>query len=211
MKFLSFKHINSRVVSATILCAFVFISCEKDEQLTIPSERNSYQSESINDNPYTIPVEDALDNLSEFMEAFYDNNESRSINSYDIKHICTINYKDFTDTYARSDNEVDCDNLLYIASLPNNNGYAVLAADRRIPTKVIGISDQLGDTSRVPDIKPATPGILDAILNNNKRPIFKGYPTEGPGFVTKTFNEIEELLSIQILLICIMILKMIHL
>lgn len=87
----------------------------------------------------------------------------------------------------------------------------MLAADRRIPTKVIGISDQLGDTSRVPDIKPATPGILDAILNNNKRPIFKGYPTEGPGFVTKTFNEIEELLSIQILLICIMILKMIHL
>lgn len=181
MKFLSFKHLNSRVVSATIFCAFVFTSCEKDEQLTIPSERDSYQSESINDNPYTIPVEDALTNLNDFLSSFSDENCSRSNKNRIVKNIFSLEYKDCLPPQSRSEmDSLNCDKLVYIANFENDKGYAVLAADNRISTPVIALTD-IGGICPDFDPKPKNPWEWDSEEN---RPIFAGYPRTGPGIFT---------------------------
>lgn len=75
-----------------------------------------------------------------------------------------------------SPEDLDCENLLYIANFAKGEGYAILAADSRIEEKVIAVVDngQLSDMTLY--------RILE--LSREKRPILKDYPTTGPGFFT---------------------------
>lgn len=91
-----------------------------------------------------------------------------------VKEVFTVKYQTIA-TRASIPNKLDCENLLYIANFENNQGFAVLAADDRIKDEVLAITQH----GALPDSS-----IYLAMQQfASQRPIIKGYPTTGPGFV----------------------------
>ncbi len=86
--------------------------------------------------------------------------------------------------------------LLYVANFENQQGFALLAADKRVETPVIGVSEQ-GEISEDAIAR------YEATYGN--RPLYKGFPLDGPGFFTDTVpGGGTETLSIQTLSISIL-------
>lgn len=121
-------------------------------------------------NIHTIPVDSAVAFLNAFLESDV---QSRGEEQRTVSSVQTLKYSLVS---SRSDT-TDCENLLYVANFAGNKGYAFLAGDDRIPTRVIAVTD----TGTLSDRK------LADITNkyfSNQRPIVEGYPLTGKGFFT---------------------------
>lgn len=124
-------------------------------------------------NPYRISEEEALANLDAFFAANSGGNTRTSASAPRVKNLIGIrNYDEATRGEAE-----DTTTLLYVANFENQQGFALLAADKRVDTPVIGVSEQ-GEISE------------DAIARYEatygQRQLYKGFPLDGPGFFTDT-------------------------
>lgn len=124
-------------------------------------------------NPYRISEEEALANLDAFFAANSGGNTRTSASAPRVKNLIGIRNHDKA---TRGEAE-DTTTLLYVANFENQQGFALLAADKRVETPVIGVSEQ-GEISE------------DAIARyeatSGNRPLYKGFPLDGPGFFTDT-------------------------
>lgn len=123
---------------------------------------------------HNIPLSDALATLSDFLR---DENQSRAGNPRVIGNTITIKYNE---KRSRSANDsVDCDNLVYIVNFENNAGYAVLAADNRIPEPILVLTD-----SGNYEVRPEYPMFTKSDLDTMSISPITGYPMYCPGFFT---------------------------
>lgn len=165
------KHLIPKM-SALLLATNCIFSCSDESDII--STPSSHASKPIVSS-FEIPIDSALANLYDFM-LDADALESRANPLRKVVDVTTVT---IPRAFSRDESEdVNCENLLYIANFEDGQGYAILAADKRISEKVIAITDQ---------------GSLNANqLNDNSeyqteesdRPFYEGYPTTGPGFFT---------------------------
>lgn len=122
-------------IFCTLMVALLVISCQQEMELC--SEPNLW-NETPTENVYAISVDSALANLEEFM-AEADGHETRSVKARTVSSITPIKYNS---TITRAVNEnLEYENLLYVANFENEQGYAILAGDTRIEEEVIAIAD----------------------------------------------------------------------
>lgn len=124
-------------------------------------------------NPYRISEEEALASLDAFFAANSGENTRTSAPAPRVKKLIGIRNHDKA---TRGEAE-DTTTLLYVANFENQQGFALLAADKRVETPVIGVSEQ-GEISEDAIAR------YEATYGN--RPIYKGFPLDGPGFFTDT-------------------------
>lgn len=159
---------KKRICSLLITAMALFTSCQDD--IAVTNEEPGYSN--ITENQYSISEESALAYLADFLAD--SEPDSRSGKRISVKSIKPIKYNRVA-SRTQQDN-VDCENLLYVANFENNQGYAILAGDERISDKIIAVADT---------------GNLDnneiiAVLDEERaqRYIYKNYPLTGPGFFT---------------------------
>ena len=106
------------LLSAVLAVSFLTLtSCEKDEQFDVPDISERGLSETLMANPYNIPVEDALENLRDFMADFSETGESRSGDGRVVSDVIPVRFKDCFGAQSRSEfDDIECDKLLYIAN-----------------------------------------------------------------------------------------------
>ena len=146
------------------------ISCQNEQK-----EIFGYNScnETPSKNVYAISIDNALANLEAFM-AETDVPATRSVVPRTVSSVIPIKYNSPI-TRSASQN-LECENLLYVANFEEEQGYAILAGDLRIEDKVIAIIDE-------GNISDAT--VYTAVqLANEERFIVDGYPITGDGFFT---------------------------
>ena len=159
---------KAQLLAIFALCLFSFSSCNDKEILPSPP------SAEVKTNSHTIPLNQALASLKSFMNESTGNETRATTDNRRVKEVFTIKYQTIA-TRASIPNKLDCENLLYIANFENNQGFAVLAADDRIKDEVLAITQH----GALPDSS-----IYLAMQQfASQRPIIKGYPTTGPGFV----------------------------
>lgn len=138
-----------------LIIAQLVMSCQ--DVLKLDREAN-LGNETSSENKYVISADDALAYLESFM-AEAENFTTKSLTSRNVSSITPINYSALT---RASQDNLSCDNLLYIANFEQDQGYAILAGDTRIGEKVIAIADdgqlseatvysaiELADTERI--------------------------------------------------------------
>lgn len=159
---------KAQLLAIFALCLFSFSSCNDKEVLPSPP------SAEVKTNSHTIPLNQALASLKSFMNESTGNETRATKDNRRVKEVFTVKYQTIA-TRASIPNKLDCENLLYIANFENNQGFAVLAADDRIKDEVLAITQH----GALPDSS-----IYLAMQQfASQRPIIKGYPTTGPGFV----------------------------
>lgn len=176
-----------------LIIAQLVMSCQ--DVLKLDREAN-LGNETSSENKYVISADDALAYLESFM-AEAENFTTKSLTSRNVSSITPINYSALT---RASQDNLSCDNLLYIANFEQDQGYAILAGDTRIGEKVIAIADdgQLSEAT-----------VYSAIeLADTERIILEDYPATGAGFFTSPETE-SELLLTRIRFLFMMKLKMI--
>ena len=122
----------------------------------------------------TIPVEEALENLQKFLSS--STRERIGSASFPAQPLpCVVQVVRNPTVLIEKDEDgkeskIAYDSLFYVANY-SNGGAAILSADRRIGTEVLAVLDK---------------GSLDVPANyvpfSTTRPIYKDYPTTGPGF-----------------------------
>ncbi len=85
-------------------------------------------------NSHTIPVNQALENLNRFLES-ENNFKTKLSTDYSIAVIPSS-------CIGTKSTESYCDSLLYIINFSDDNGYAVLAADDRISSNIIAVTEK---------------------------------------------------------------------
>lgn len=119
-------------LSAIVLCCILNACTDKSEDFIPSSLVNNTQNEYITNSPKVELAEALLwaDNLFDIM-GVKNTRSGRFVESVDI----------YNSEKTRSGNSFLPDTLLYLVNYSNNEGFALLGADRRIPT-VYAISDQ---------------------------------------------------------------------
>lgn len=157
-------------ILSVLMVTLSVISCQKEQEL---SPELNLCNETPTENVYAISVDCALANLEAFMDE-RDDHETRSVKARTVSSITPIKYNS---TITRSVNEnLECENLLYVANFEDEQGYAILAGDTRIEEEVIAIADDghLSDATVYTAME----------LANAERIIIDDYPTTGAGFFT---------------------------
>ena len=151
-----------------ISVALLLLSCNETNVL---NERCDSQS-GEGQNSHSIPVDSALSYLYSFM----DEGEiiSRGFENKKVSSVMPIKYG-VIKSRSTEPEVTDCDNLVYVVNFENNAGYAILAADDRVGSNVISITDH----GVLSDYTVYT--ALDLV--NQERVILEGYPTTGEGFL----------------------------
>lgn len=152
-----------------IFCLFLSLcSCEDEVNLSVDSSMTST-------NPHAISMEQALASLQDFMAAPSAGSTRAAKDDRRIGDVYAVEYKQNILTRSSHVLNPDVENLVYIANFEDNQGFAILAADDRIETGVIAVTDS-GSLKRkhVDDAYIA--------LTLDQRPLFKNYPLAGPGF-----------------------------
>lgn len=154
-----------------MLSVSLLTSCQDndDPQTLVDSEAMaSYESGS----KYAITPDSALAYLDEYLEA--SETSSRGLSERKVSSIAPVGCRT---AMSRSDGSViDCENLVYVANFEEMQGYAILAADKRISDKVIAVTDQ-GSLSSMTFCYALE-------LVDSEKPVCQDYPTTGPGFFT---------------------------
>ncbi len=152
------------------LCAILLASCQDNNILQSPTDSPDIES-TKNRSQYAITPDSALAYLDAFMNTTP--SLSRSGAKKTVSSISPIRYKNS----SRSNyDDLDCENLVYVANFDDEQGYAILAADTRIDEKVIAVTDE-------GSLDDAT--VYSAMeLANSERAILEEYPISGPGFFT---------------------------
>lgn len=159
------------IIAALVMAGCCLTGCVSNQDMPpAPVVETNTDSDT---NPYRISEEEALANLDAFFAANSGGNTRTSASAPRVKNLIGIRNHDKA---TRGEAE-DTTTLLYVANFENQQGFALLAADKRIDTPVIGVSEQ-GEISE------------DAIARYEatygKRPLYKGFPLDGPGFFTDT-------------------------
>ena len=116
-----------------------------------------------------VPLEEALQHLNGFLSAV--EKPTRSSATRRIESVKVVRSKDFV-TRSIASGVANADSLIYVVNFEDNQGFAYLAADDRISTPVIYVADD-GNTPM-----NGFPPII------RTRPIYEGYPLNGPGIFT---------------------------
>lgn len=125
-------------------------------------------------NPYHIPVEDALKNLDAFFAANARGKTRAADKAPKVKDVFGIQA---AGTGTRSDVE-GAGPLLYIANFDEEQGFAILSADERIGSLVLGVSEQGKISSNTQRYDQLT----------GERLLFKDFPLTGPGWTADTLS-----------------------
>lgn len=159
------------IIAALVMAGCCLTGCVSNQDM--PPAPVAETNTDNGTNPYRISEEEALANLDAFFAANSGGNTRTSASAPRVKNLIGIRNHD---KVTRGEAE-DTTTLLYVANFENQQGFALLAADKRIDTPVIGVSEQ-GEISE------------DAIARYEatygKRPLYKGFPLDGPGFFTDT-------------------------
>lgn len=116
------KHVLPIIIGVLFFC-----SCSKEFE-------NTQEINTIKEEGYTIPIEEALSSLENFLVERGIVNTKSGLNDY-IDNYFPVSV---TGTKATSDR----DNVLYAVNFRNESGYALLAADIRIKEDILAIVDQ---------------------------------------------------------------------
>ena len=110
------------VIFITVL-SFLY-ACVNEDNNPSPDNEPDFKAQS-----YTIPLQDALDDLEEILNAINEDGtatrtirEKRTIKDIDV--VCS-------NSYSHSTRSSQIDSLLYIVNFDNDKGYALLEADKR--------------------------------------------------------------------------------
>jgi Peptidase C10 family. len=155
-------------ILGSLMVALSVISCQEDLEL---NSESGLSNETPTENSYQISADSALANLNTFLTDT-ENYATKTVKSRTVSSITPIK---FNSTLTRAVNEnLKCENLLYVANFENEQGYAILAGDTRIEEKVIAVADdgQLTDVTVYTAVE----------LANAERIIIDEYPTTGAGF-----------------------------
>ena len=155
------------LVTALTLCNY---ACESEDELVHPKPRQ----EDVSTNSHALSQEQAMASLQDFMESF-DGGTTRSAMHRRVKEVFPVEY--YKDVTRAGADTVDCENLLYVVNFEDDQGYAILAADDRIKDAVLAVIEH-GNMS------VATMRAASGSANMNFRPIFSGFPTTGPGYIS---------------------------
>lgn len=157
-------------LTCVALSALLLASCQDNNILQTPTDSDNIESNK-NISQYAITPDSALAYLNAFLNTTP--SLSRSGAKRTVSSISPIRYKYSS---RSNDDDLDCENLVYVANFDEEQGYAILAADSRIEEKVIAVTDE---------------GSLDDVtvysameLANSERVTLDDYPTSGPGFFT---------------------------
>lgn len=94
--------------------------------------------ESAKVNTTRISQDSAIENLLQVME--FRSSQTKS-SELQIKNVYSVGSSDFN-AATRSDTDITVDSLLYIVNFENDEGFAVVAADTRVPADVLAIVDE---------------------------------------------------------------------
>lgn len=127
---------RSLLLIISILMIGVFMSCTNvlEDSIAVatdfePTEYNT---------PYHIPVSEALANLESTMDAIgIGNTRSNNRANWTITNVPMSAFQ----TQTRVDEENDVSDVLYVVNFNNDEGYAVLSADNRLPDGVIAVTN----------------------------------------------------------------------
>lgn len=121
---------------------------------------------------HTRSIASAVEHLYQFMEQTEEGASTRAAEEKKIKNVQVITRWNAPTRSLASDMPSDMDTLLYVVNFENEAGFAILAADERTPEVVLGLGDS------------GTIEIGGPVDIDDSRPIFEGYPLDGPGFFT---------------------------
>lgn len=155
-----------------VILSVCYVSCQKEYQ-----DINEIQIEKdVRENRYSISVSEALSKLQGFLDSEGNlENKTKATSNRKITSVQTISLNS-PKTRAFS-TELDCDNLLYLVNFEDNGGFAILAADSRIPADILSVTEQGNLDSEVLYTaleSTLTPPTLQRLL-------YAEYPLEGPG------------------------------
>lgn len=98
---------------------------------------------NVEQNKYTISIEDATQVLMSTLADFQNQTKSSQLEICSIETVCG----DDLNIQGTKSTNLGIDNLLYIFNFTNNNGFAIVAADNRISDPVLMIAD-IGNISK---------------------------------------------------------------
>lgn len=136
-----------KVLSLSIV-VFSLLCCTREE-----TQRQTAQQMKLSS---TISVDEALDNMNAFLNVVNTKNGTR-VSNKQIANIWVAGQDAVTRGETRSDS------ILYIVNFENDRGFAILAADERIPDPVIAYAESGNLNSWTPTLIPDT--IQDPLLN----------------------------------------------
>lgn len=153
------------------LVTSVIMGCTKDNlNETSDHITPTKQSESV----HTIPVDVALASLTEFLNE-EKNQTTKSGKEYEPRRIGTISEirPDRLITKSVDNSDLECDKLVYLVNFEEQRGYALLAADDRIQSRVISVIDK-GNLSE--------DELYDSFKDQEKN-LYPEYPLTGSGLL----------------------------
>lgn len=155
--------------SLLFVCIALFAACTDDANVSSVSDKDA-------PNPHAISQEQALASLKAFLDSSPEEKTRAGIGDVKIGDVFAVKFKDAA-TRAGASNDVDCENLVYVANFEDEGGFAVLAADDRISDEVIAVTSD-GNLSEE--------AMLEAMedVSSEERQIVDGYPLTGDGFFT---------------------------
>lgn len=120
-----------RLLLGLTLLSFILLGCEGVND----SVDQPHNPEEICDSHYVIPVAEAIDNLKTFLESIGE--PTTRCSGLDFDNVISIPHRGIS---TRSANEETP--LLYALNFPDDGGYAILAADRRIDDEVLAVTEK---------------------------------------------------------------------
>ncbi len=162
------------IIAALVMAGCCLTGCVSSQDM--PAAPVTETNPGNGTDPYRISEEEALANLDAFFAANSGGNTRTSASAPRVKNLIGIRNHDKA---TRGEAE-DTTTLLYVANFENQQGFALLSADKRVETPVIGVSEQ-GEISEDAIAR------YEATYGN--RPLYKGFPLDGPGFFTDTISD----------------------
>ena len=98
------------------------------------------EQEPLAENNYTIPIEVALDYLKTYLETTENAGTKSSGDKRTISDVQKVYAQNLNTKSSAGD--LDCEVLLYLVNFEDEQGFAVLAADERIPSSIIAVVDK---------------------------------------------------------------------
>lgn len=119
---------KAKLTLAVTLATMLVLSCSKE---------NVFVSQQ---DTFTIPKEEALANLRSLMSEL-DNDTKASAHEMAIAEFSVVSTNDLS-IPTRSNGAIVTDSLLYIVNFENDEGFAVMAADRRIKSDILAVAER---------------------------------------------------------------------
>lgn len=157
-----------------VMAACCLTGCVSN-QIEPPAPTDQVNTNSVA-NPYLISKEEALTNLEAFFAANNKGGTRTSTPMPRIKNIMGVRNHGCATRSEAGDSTM----LLYIANFDEEQGFAILSADKRVSSLVVGVSEK-------GEISEEILEFYEQIMND--RTLYAGFPLDGPGFFTDSIPE----------------------